>query len=74
MLPETTILRDLLAGQSTADSLAPRCRLSTPAAEVILVRLVKSNQVIVDTSIGLRIYRLTDATREQLRAPTNPTP
>ena len=39
MSPELKILRDLEAGQSTADSLAPRVGLAPEVAETILRRL-----------------------------------
>jgi hypothetical protein len=39
MTPESRILRDLGAGPSTADSIAPRVRLATAAAEILLRRM-----------------------------------
>ena len=39
MSPETAILRDLAAGQTTADSLALRLHLRTASTEVILRRM-----------------------------------
>lgn len=63
MTHETNILRDLAAGQSTADSLAPRIRLSPTATEAVLLRLLASGQ-ITKHSISIRtavipVYRLT---------------
>ena len=45
MSPELKILRDLQAGQSTADSIAPRIGLPTPATEVILRRLKAEGKI-----------------------------
>ena len=59
----TSILRDLAAGQSTADSLAPRIGKSTTATEAALAALVSSGEVVsasitIDGSHALTIYRL----------------
>lgn len=45
MTPEAKIIRDLAAGQTTADSLAPRVGLRTEAAEIILRRLITDGKV-----------------------------
>lgn len=66
MKPETAILRDLLAGQSTADSLAPRVRLQPIAATAILDRLVREKLVTRSDLNGLNVYRLTPATIQNL--------
>lgn len=61
MKPETKILRDLAAGQTTADSLAPRCGMPTAAATVILDRMVKDGLVTSFPLAGipsLLIYKL----------------
>lgn len=63
MSPELKILRDLAAGQSTADSLAPRVGMVTQAAEVILRRLEAEGQVTSRPLGGILentpIYQLT---------------
>lgn len=45
MSPELKILRDLQAGQSTADSIAPRIGLPTAATEAILRRLKTEGKI-----------------------------
>ena len=70
MSPELHILRDLLAGQSTADSLAARVGLRPPAAEVILRRLQAEGKVHCHPLGGVlsntHVYRLNP------EHPTNP--
>lgn len=45
MSPELKILRDLAAGQSTADYIARRIGIPTEAAEVILRRLEANGKI-----------------------------
>lgn len=53
------ILRDLLAGQSTADSTAGRLGIHKDAATVIMERLVSEGTLILTINhLELRIYRL----------------
>ena len=73
MTIEAAILKDLSAGQSTADSLAPRVKLRTEAAEAILARLVREG-TLISFPLGGRmanipVYRL----RPQL-PPAPPSP
>jgi len=73
MSPECHILRDLLAGQSTADSLAPRCNLSTVKAIAHLLTLKRDGMVTSEPVYGLKnlhAYRITLAGKESLK-PTN---
>ena len=62
MTPENKILRDLAAGQTTADSLAPRVGLHTQAADVILRRLLGENKIAAHPLGGklqnVPVYRL----------------
>ncbi len=64
MTHETAILKDLSAGQTTADSLAPRIRLSPTATETVLRRLISTGEVETSSvSIGgnhaFTVYLLT---------------
>ena len=63
MSPELKILRDLTAGQSTADYLAPRVGLRTEAATIILNRLRTEGKVTSHPLGGIlentHVYRLT---------------
>jgi hypothetical protein len=68
MTIENKILRDLVAGQSTADSTAGRVGIACEAAEVIMERLVAEQKLLALEALGLRIYRLTDATRQTITA------
>ncbi len=57
------ILRDLAAGQSTADSLAPRIGRSPDATQAALDSLVASGEILsapitIDGTPVLTIYRL----------------
>lgn len=70
MSPERHILRDLLAGQSTADSLAPRCKLSAERAIALLVTLKLEGKVTSEPIAGLKnlhAYRITVAGKEFLK-------
>lgn len=70
MSPERHILRDLLAGQSTADSLAPRCKLSTEKATAILVTLKREGKLTSEPIAGLQnlhAYRITLAGKDSLK-------
>lgn len=58
MTNQNKILRDLKAGQSTADSTAGRIAIPKSAAETIMDRLVAKKQLLVIDAHGLRIYRL----------------
>lgn len=72
MHPETAILRDLLAGQSTADSLAGRCGIHPGVAEAILYRLHRQGMVLFSKISVLRVWRLSERTRQQLQTPSAP--
>jgi DNA-binding IscR family transcriptional regulator len=64
MTPESKILKDLAAGQTTADSLAPRVGLRTEAAEAILRRLRDEGKVTSRPLGGILantpVYRLAE--------------
>lgn len=68
MTIENRILRDLIAGQSTADSTAGRLGIATEAAEIIMERLVTEQKLQALDALGLRIFRLTDASRQTITA------
>lgn len=64
MTHSAAILRDLSAGQSTADSIAGRIGISTPRAETILRGLVADGAVIsfpiaINVTDAFTVYRLT---------------
>jgi DNA-binding MarR family transcriptional regulator len=67
MTLENRILRDLIAGQSTARSTADRLGIDAKAAEVVMDRLVKEGTLLIliieDT---ITVYRLTPATRQAI--------
>ena len=67
MTIEQQILRDLMPGQSTADSTAGRLRIATEAAEVIMKRLAKDGDLQVLTiAEKLTVYRLTPEIRQEI--------
>jgi DNA-binding HxlR family transcriptional regulator len=69
MSPELHILRDLSAGPTTADSLAPRVRLQTEAAAIILARLQREGKVSSEPLAkieSLLVYRLTVLGKEAI--------
>ena len=67
MTIENKILRDLIAGQSTADSTAGRVEIACQAAEVIMDRLAANGSLEVLTiAEKLRVYRLTPETRQAI--------
>lgn len=68
MTIENRILRDLIAGQSTADSTAGRLGMACEAVEIIMERLVTEQKLLALDALGLRIYRLTDASRQSIIA------
>lgn len=56
---EKQILRDLAAGQATANALADTLRLPRQAVEQVLCRLVKDDQITTARIYGiLTVYRL----------------
>ena len=59
MSPELHIQRDLLAGQSTADSIAGRIGLPSAAVLTILRRLERENLVSPKPLSCLTVWRLT---------------
>jgi hypothetical protein len=69
MTPEKQILKDLLAGPSTASSLAGRVNLHPDAVTVILQRQQKSGQVASRPLACLTVWILTDKTRQSLCTP-----
>ena len=73
MSPELKILRDLEAGQSTADSLAPRVGLAPEVAETILRRLRTDGKITSHPLGGVLektpVYRLIS---KPLTLPTSP--
>ena len=59
MTLEKKILRDLEAGQATADSIAETLKLSVALVESILTRLVKERKLTTGTIMGsVTVYRL----------------
>jgi hypothetical protein len=73
MSTDLHILRDLLAGPSTADSLAARIRISTDKTTGLLINLCRDKKVTSEPLGGLtnlQVYRLTLAGKESL----NPRP
>ena len=79
MSPDRHILRDLLAGQSTADSLAPRCKMSTEKAIAHLVTLKREGKVTSEPIAELKnlhAYRITLAGKDlsliHISEPTRP--
>lgn len=66
MTAQTTILRDLLAGQSTADSICGRTGLHPGVAEATLFRLHRQGLLLCLEISGLRVWRLTEKTRQSL--------
>lgn len=77
MSPESAILQDLTAGQSTASSIAGRLDLHQEAAAIILKRLeteglITSFQITTPrSSTGLCVFRLTTAGHEIFHHATN---
>ena len=69
MTIEHEILKDLLAGPSTASSLADRVKLPPDAITVILQRQQKSGQVASRPLACLTVWTLTDKTRQDLCTP-----
>lgn len=61
MTTPKAILRDLAAGQSTADSIAGRLRVPTLVIEAMLKRHHKDGLVTTTNLNGLTVYRLTTA-------------
>ena len=60
MTLESQILRDLTAGQSTADAIAERLRKQTRAVEIVLQRMVSEETVRQATIMGgaLKVFRI----------------
>ncbi|MDP3851989.1 MAG: hypothetical protein U1E02_26625 [Hydrogenophaga sp.] len=65
---ERHILRDLLSGQSTADSIAGRLNLNTEAAETILKRLARQGLINHRPLPPLTVWFLNPDTRRELTA------
>jgi len=67
MTIEQRILRDLIVGQSTADSTAGRLGIACEAAEVIMKRLATDSSLeVLIIAEKIRVYRLTPETRQAL--------
>lgn len=67
MTIENRILRDLIAGQSTADSTAGRVGIACQAADVIMQRLTTEGRLeALLIAEKLRVYRLTPETRQAI--------
>ncbi len=60
------ILRDLVSGQTTADSAAGRLKIETRHAETLLDRHVTDGHVNIQKNYGLTIYQITDKGREKI--------
>lgn len=59
MTLENKILRDLEAGQASADSIAETLKLSVALVETILTRLVKEGKLTTGTIMNrVTVYRL----------------
>ena len=69
MTIEHEILKDLLAGPSTASSLAGRVKLHPDAVTVILQRQQKIGEVTNHPLACLTVWTLTDKTRQALCTP-----
>lgn len=60
------ILRDLVSGQTTADSAAGRLKIETSKAETLLIAHAIDGHVIELKIQGLSIYQITDSGRDKL--------
>jgi predicted ArsR family transcriptional regulator len=71
---ELAILKDLIAGQSSADSTADRLRIEGPAAQIIMDRLTSAGLLETFWIMNrIRVYRLTAQTRQALADLNRPT-
>lgn len=70
MTTSHAILRDLVSGQTTADSAAGRLKIETIQAQKILAQHVLSGNATSEQYSILTVYKITDKGRESITPKT----